>query len=143
MTAPPKFLRLRKALACTPDYTVFGKVAQVVGLVIESNGPDGRIGDLCTIQVRNTDKYERLAAEIVGFRGDRVLLMPLGELSGVGPDSLVQNTGSCMQVPTGFGLLGRTIDGLGSPMDGLGNLETTGRYPILASPPNALYRKMI
>jgi flagellum-specific ATP synthase len=143
VTAPPKLSRLRRALADTPTYTVFGKVAQVVGLVIESNGPDGRIGDLCTIQVRNGEKAERLAAEIVGFRGDRVLLMPLGELSGVGPGSLVQNTGSCMQVPTGFGLLGRTIDGLGHPMDSLGPLETTGRYPILASPPNALDRKMI
>jgi flagellum-specific ATP synthase len=139
----PKLSRLRKALADTPTYTVFGKVAQVVGLVIESNGPDGRIGDLCTIQVRNAEKAEHLAAEIVGFRGDRVLLMPLGELSGVGPGSLVQNTGSCMQVPTGFGLLGRTIDGLGNPMDSLGPLEATGRYPILASPPNALDRKMI
>jgi flagellum-specific ATP synthase len=143
MIAPPKLSRLRQALAETPSYTVFGKVVQVVGLVIESNGPDGRIGDLCTIQVKNQGKVDLLPAEIVGFRGDRVLLMPLGELSGVGPGSLVQNSGSCMQVPTGLALLGRTIDGLGKPMDNLGEVEASGRYPILASPPSALDRKMI
>jgi flagellum-specific ATP synthase len=111
--------------------------------VIESNGPDGRIGDLCTIESRETSDEPKLAAEIVGFRGDRVLLMPLGELSGVGPGSLVKNSGSCLQAPTGLGLLGRTIDGLGTPIDNLGPLESTGRYPIQAAPPNALDRKMI
>ncbi|MFI5385575.1 MAG: FliI/YscN family ATPase [Fimbriimonadales bacterium] len=159
--APPRFERLRQALAGTPDFTIYGKVAQVVGLVIESNGPDGRIGDLCTIETKNNDesaralngqhttrnakgsRFSKLAAEIVGFRGDRVLLMPLGELSGVGPGSLVQNTGTCLQVPTGACLLGRTIGGLGEPMDGLGELDAPGRYPILASPPNAMDRKMI
>jgi flagellum-specific ATP synthase len=140
--APPKLLRLRRALAKTPTYTIYGKVVQVVGLVIESSGPDGRIGDLCTIEAKGSDNG-KLAAEIVGFRGDRVLLMPLGELDGVGPGSLVQNSGACLQVPTGHGLLGRTITGLGEPMDGLGELEVSGHYPILATPPNALQRKMI
>lgn len=145
MIAPPKLSRLRRALAKTPTYTIYGKVAQVVGLVIESNGPDGRIGDLCTIGTTGAGGKltSPLSAEIVGFRGDRVLLMPLGELDGVGPGSLVQNTGACLQVPTGFGLLGRTITGLGEPMDGLGELNISGHYPILASPPNALERKMI
>ncbi len=136
----PRFSRLRTALAETPVYTVYGKVAQIVGLVVESNGPAGKIGDLCTIAV---DAHTKLSAEIVGFRGERVLLMPLGELDGIAPGSLVQNTGACLQVPTGESLLGRTIDGLGVPMDGLGDLHATGRYPILASPPNALERKMI
>jgi len=196
MIAHAKFDRLRRAVAATPDYTVYGKVAQVVGLVIESIGPDGRIGDLCTIETTaktpapqhpntptpqhpntstpqhpntstpqhpntstpqypntSTPQYPNpptpqhlnthLPAEIVGFRGDRVLLMPLGELSGIGPGSLVQNTGTCLRVPTGPTLLGRTIDGLGNPMDGLGELRSSRYYPILASPPNALDRMMI
>ncbi|HTQ09528.1 MAG TPA: FliI/YscN family ATPase [Fimbriimonadaceae bacterium] len=148
MIAAPKFARLRRAIAATPDYAVFGKVAQVVGLVIESIGPDGRIGDLCTIQTGSNPPTSQhpnvlLPAEIVGFRGDRVLLMPLGELSGIGPGSLVSNTGACLQVPTGPGLLGRTVDGLGSPIDGLGSIESSRSYPILASPPNALQRRMI
>lgn len=139
MTAVPKFGRLREALAVTPTYTIFGKVAQVVGLVVESNGPNGRIGDLCTIEC----SAGPLPAEIVGFRGDRVLLMPLGDLDGIGPGALVKNSGACLQVPTGFGLLGRTLDGLGVPMDDLGPLQASGRYPIMASPPSALERKMI
>jgi flagellum-specific ATP synthase len=154
MIVAPRFRRLRKAIDETPAYTIQGKVAQVVGLVIESNGPAGKIGDLCSVTL-NADggKAGRLAgpqsaakklpAEIVGFRGDRVLLMPLGELDGVGPGSLVQNTGACLKVPTGDSLLGRTIDGLGKPIDGLGDLEIESYYPILASPPNALDRKMI
>ncbi|HVT14423.1 MAG TPA: FliI/YscN family ATPase [Fimbriimonadaceae bacterium] len=136
---------MRKALADTPAYTIHGKVVQVVGLVIESSGPAGRIGDLCTVETRAQGQggKAKLSAEIVGFRGDRVLLMPLGELDGIEPGSLVQNTGKCLQVPTGFGMLGRTIDGLGNPIDNLGDLDVSGYYPILASPPNALDRRMI
>ncbi|HWA82543.1 MAG TPA: EscN/YscN/HrcN family type III secretion system ATPase, partial [Fimbriimonadaceae bacterium] len=145
MTPAITLPRLRKALSETPAYTIYGKVVQVVGLVIESSGPAGRIGDLCTVETRaqGQEVKTKLAAEIVGFRGDRVLLMPLGDLDGIEPGSLVQNTGKCLQVPTGLGLLGRTIDGLGRPIDNLGDLQVSGNYPILASPPNALDRKMI
>src|ERR1044072_8571104 len=135
----PTFPRLRRALPSTPTFTIYGKVAQVVGLVLESNGPDGRIGDLCTVETGTGP----LPAEIVRLRGDGVLLMPLGELDGIGPGALVKNTGTCLQVPTGLGLLGRTLDGLGNPMDNLGPLNRTGHYPILAAPPSALERTMI
>ncbi len=138
--ASPQFSALRKALAQAAPYEVTGRVTQVVGLVIESNGPNARIGDLCYVL---TDGAEEVACEVVGFRGDRTLLMPLGELSGVRAGCKVRGTGHCLRVPAGYGMLGRTLDGLGNPMDGLGPLDFEARYPILAQPPNALERAMI
>lgn len=119
---------------------VDGRVTQVVGLVIEANGPNARIGDLCYLE---PSPEERIAAEVVGFLGDRVLLMPLGELSGVRAGCVVRGTGRCLTVPVGEGLLGRTLDALGNPMDGLGSLHSSGSYPIHCAPPGALSRNMI
>jgi flagellum-specific ATP synthase len=115
----------------------------VVGLVIESNGPNAKIGDLCFIEAPHGSTELALPCEVVGFRGDRCLLMPLGELSGIRVGALVRATGSCLSVPVGTQLLGRTLDGLGSPIDGLGILDKLDRYPVLATPPNPLARKMI
>lgn len=134
------FDRISKAMESVPRFRASGKVVDVVGLVIESSGPSARMGDLCFIQ---TTSEVQVAAEVVGFRGDRTLLMPLGELEGIRPGSTVYGTGSCLQVPVGEGLLGRTLDGLGQPMDGLGPLTTAGTYPILASAPSPLERTMI
>ncbi len=134
------FDRVTKAMSKIPRFRASGKVVDVVGLVIESFGPNARMGDLCFIQ---TTADTQVAAEVVGFRGDRTLLMPLGELEGIRPGSVVFGTGSCLQVPVGEGLLGRTLDGLGQPMDGLGPLVTSGTYPILNSAPSPLERTMI
>jgi flagellum-specific ATP synthase len=136
----PKFRRLESAVERTTWTKVTGRVAQVVGLVIESMGPNARIGDLCLIHTENEGVVR---AEVVGFRGDRVLLMPLGELSGVRVGNLVEATGHCLRVSVGPQLLGRTLDGLGEPMDGKGPLNCDERYPIIATPPNPLERKMI
>jgi flagellum-specific ATP synthase len=119
---------------------VHGRVTQVVGLVVEANGPNARVGDLCHIE---TTAGESIRSEVVGFRGDRVLLMPLGELSGVRAGCMVRGSGRCLNVPVGEGLLGRTLDGLGEPMDGLGPVRSTGCYPVYSTPPNALERAMI
>lgn len=135
----PKFLQARESLSQARRYREFGRVAEVVGLVIESNGPQARIGDLC--QVEAGDAW--IPAEVVGFRDERVLLMPLGELAGVRAGCLVEGTGSCLRVPVGMNLLGRTLDGLGTPMDELGPLEADGSYPVYGSPPNALRRELI
>ncbi len=135
----PEFQRLRQTLASIPSASISGSVSQLVGLVVESNGPDCKIGDLCTIETSSGF----LPAEVVGFRGDKVLLMPLGELDGIAPGNLVRNSNACLQVPIGEQLLGRVIDGLAQPIDGLGTLDTKHTYPIFASPPNALQRKMI
>lgn len=135
----PTFARLRKALEM-PLIEVSGRVTQVVGLVIESDGPNARIGDLCTIQ---NESSIPIMAEVVGFRGDRTLLMPLGELSGVRAGCLVKSTGACLQAPVGASLLGRTLDGLGQPMDDLGPINPEGFMPVDAMPPNAMRRNMI
>jgi flagellum-specific ATP synthase len=136
----PTFELARNKLAATPRFKIYGRVTQVVGLVIESNGPNARLGDLCVIETGNG---KPVRAEVVGFRGDRTLLMPLGELSGVRAGSLVHSKAHCVWVPVGLKLLGRTLDGLGSPMDGLGTLEIEGHYPVQNPAPNALRRKII
>lgn len=140
MIIEPKFKKLEAAVDRTNWIKVTGRVAQVVGLVIEANGPNARVGEMCLIHTEN-DGIVR--AEVVGFRGDRVLIMPLGELSGVRAGNLVEATGHCLRVPVGPELLGRTLDGLGEPMDGKGPLNCNGRYPIHATPPNPLERQMI
>ncbi len=136
----PTFSPMRRTLESTRLWNVYGRVTQVVGLVIESNGPNARVGDVCLIA---THGGQRIEAEVVGFRGEKVLLMPLGELSGVRAGCLVEATGDCMRVPVGPSLLGRVLDGLGQPMDGLGDLGHHETYPVLNTPPNALSRKMI
>lgn len=136
----PTFARMQRTFEATRLWNVYGRVAQVVGLVIESNGPNARVGDVCLI---GTHGGQRIEAEVVGFRGEKVLLMPLGELSGVRAGCLVEATGDCMRVPVGASLLGRVLDGLGQPMDGLGDLGHHETYPVLNTPPNALSRKMI
>jgi flagellum-specific ATP synthase len=134
------FSRVRRALGEVPRHDVLGRVAQVVGLVLESDGPAAKVGDVCHVV---TESGEPIACEVVGFRGERVLLMPLGEMTGVQAGCLVRSTGKCLRVPVGAGLLGRVLDGLGRPMDGLGPLDSHETYPNIASPPNALERTMI
>jgi flagellum-specific ATP synthase len=141
MVAPtPTFDAFRSEIKDVRLLQVYGRVTQVVGLVVEANGPNARVGDLCMIE---SPEFGSLPAEIVGFRGDRVLLMPLGELAGVRAGSLVRTTGSCLRVPVGEGLLGRALDGIGQPIDGFGPLNTAGTYPVLNSAPDALNRRMI
>jgi flagellum-specific ATP synthase len=136
----PAFIDFKRTASSARLIEVYGRVTQVVGLVVEANGPNARVGDLCLIQ---SSSDEALPAEVVGFRGDRALLMPLGELSGVRAGSLVKSTGSCLQVPVGYRLLGRVLDGLGRPMDDDGALIPDAHYPVLNTPPQALDRKMI
>lgn len=141
MTLPaPTFDRFLPAIESAPKFLIYGRVTQVVGLVVECDGPNSRIGDL--VYVQGADDTE-IPAEVVGFRGDRVLVMPLGELSGVRAGCLVRATGHCLRVPVGDDLMGRSLDGLGVPMDGGPALAAREHYPIYAPPPNALQRKMI
>ena len=118
-----------------------GRVVQVVGLVVESQGPDVRVGDLCSIRFR--DSTRSLKAEVVGFRGDRVLLMPLGTLKDVGPGCDVLSMDRPLGVRVGQSLLGRVLDALGEPMDDKGPVIATDVYPLYADPPHPLRRQMI
>ena len=136
----PNLQPARARIDAATLHRVSGRVTQVVGLVVESHGPNARVGDLCFME---TGQGEPIRAEVVGFRGDRTLLMPLGELSGVRAGCAVLSSGHCLRVPVGPELLGRTLDGLGEPMDGMGPLPCSRYYPIFATPPNALNRRMI
>jgi flagellum-specific ATP synthase len=95
---------------------VNGKVTQVIGLTVESEGPDASIGDVCHIYPTKGSKP--LKAEVVGFRDNKVILMPLGELDAIGPGCDVVGTGKPLTVQVGSELLGKVLDGLGQPLDG-------------------------
>ena len=124
-----------------PLIKINGRIVQVVGLVAESQGPDVRVGDLCHICFR--DGSHELDAEVVGFRDDRVLLMPLGALQEVGPGCDVVSTNRPLEVPVGEALLGRVLDGLGNPIDDKGPIAASDFYPLYATPPHPLKRKMV
>jgi flagellum-specific ATP synthase len=114
-----------------------GKVTQVVGLVIEGYCPDAAVGTLCEIYPQNGSP---IPAEVVGFRDNKTLLMPLGELRGVGLGSLISVRRQMASLGVGPALLGRVIDGLGNPIDGKGAIAVEEEYPIYAAPVNPMTR---
>ncbi len=118
----------------------YGKVSKVVGLTVESVGPPCKLNDLCLITSK--DKKTVVQAEVVGFRENKVLLMPYDSVEGVGVGATVENTGNVLKVMVGQELLGRVLDGIGRPMDGR-PLECNDFYPIDASAPDPLKRKLI
>jgi flagellum-specific ATP synthase len=118
-----------------------GKVSQILGLTIEGDGPAVNLGEHCHIRLKERD--EPLSAEVVGFKSGKVVLMPLGEMSGINPGSEIVATGDKLQVEVGEELLGRVLDGLGRPMDDKGPLCTGKYYPLAAAPPNPLTRRRI
>jgi len=118
-----------------------GKVTQVIGLTIESDGPGASLGELCYIHPR--DNGAKIMAEVVGFKDKKVLLMPLGELNGIGPGCEVISTGHSFKVGVGRHLLGRVLDGLGNPIDSRSASLSEVEYPVQASPPNPMTRKRI
>lgn len=134
-----QLLDARQRVLSADTIRAFGRVQQVVGLVIESSGPEAKIGDLCAISL--PDQTEAFA-EVVGFRGNSVLLMPFDEIVGIGAGNRVRNTGSCLRVPVGDQLLGRILDGIGNPLEGA-KLQSKLTYPIHNTPPSALKRKII
>jgi flagellum-specific ATP synthase len=120
---------------------LYGKVTQVIGLIIESEGPGGNVGELCFIYSK--ELKEPVWAEVVGFRSSKVLLMPLGENRGVGPGCEVRTTGHSLKVKVGPKILGRILDGLGNPIDGKGLLEYEAEFSIYNQPPNPITRPRI
>ncbi len=120
---------------------VNGKVKQVIGLVIESVGPNCALGDVCLIKSKEGEDV--CLSEVVGFRDNRVLSMILGDASRVGPGSEIVATNRALSVNVGPELLGRVIDGLGRPMDGRGPVVTQEVRSIYNAPPNPLERQRI
>lgn len=120
---------------------VHGRIAQAVGIVLEGYGPVTSIGEIC--EITREDGEGSVMAEVVGFRGDRVLLMPLGEMRGIGPGSRLIVRGRSAAVSVGPDLLGRVLDGLGQPLDRRGPIAAEKAYPLYAPPLNPLARKRI
>jgi flagellum-specific ATP synthase len=118
-----------------------GKVTKVIGLVTEANGPVSKLGSICDIYP--SGNKNKISAEVLGFRDDKILLMPHEEIRGIGPGSRVVEKQSKATIPVGNGLLGRVIDGLGNPIDGKGPINFENEYPIYANPINPLLRKRI
>ncbi|MDD4601699.1 putative ATP synthase YscN [bioreactor metagenome] len=118
-----------------------GKIANIIGLVIEAHGPNVNLGELCYIKPRHNDLL--IPAEVVGFRNNRVLLMPVGEIAGIGPGCEIISAQQTLKVPVGPQLLGRILDGLGRPMDDKGPVLSKQHYPLHATPPPPLTRRRI
>lgn len=138
---PITFDNYNKALGSINSISYTGKVSQVVGLTIESCGPPVQLGETCILH--NYKRTGSIKAEVVGFKEGKVLLMPLGEIKGIGPGSLVESTHNLLTLPVGNGLKGRILDGLGRPMDGKGPVECEGVVLVDNSPPNPLQRRRI
>lgn len=118
-----------------------GRVRDLIGLVIEATGLEAEVGEVCVVETGRDQ--EPVPAEVVGFRGDRTLLMPLGDMHGIGPGKTVTGTGEPFRIAAGDGLLGRVVSGLGRPIDGLGDLPVGRPRSTIARPPDPLERPRI
>lgn len=119
---------------------VSGRVVQVIGLTIEAVGLDCQIGEVCEIRARTGEK---ILSEVVGFRNSTTLLMPLGDMEGIQPDSSIYPQKTVLQAPVGKHLLGRVLDGLGEPIDGMGPLGEIETRAINNSAPHPMERQII
>lgn len=135
------FQKYQKALNQS-YYKKMGKVQNVVGLTIESAGPDSRLEDICYIYPEGTNE-SGIMSEVVGFKDGKTLLMPYEDTGGIGIGSMVENSGYSLKVPVGEFLLGRTLDGLGRPTDGFVLPDNCPVYPVEAPPPDPMSRAII
>lgn len=126
-----------------PLFKKMGKVVNVIGLTIESAGPEAKLGDICRIfPAGSSETGNSVMAEVVGFKGGMTQLMPYEVTDGIGSGSIVVNTDMPLMVEITDEILGKTLDGLGRPVDG-SRLEVTARYPVEAAPPAPLQREII
>lgn len=119
---------------------VDGRVREITGIVIEATAQSGSVGDVCQIYANTR---EPIRAEIVGFKDNKVLLMPLGETVGVSPGNRVKRNTMPLRIQVGEELLGRIIDGLGNPIDDKGKIKSKNFQSVYNQPPNPLTRKRI
>ena len=143
-TSLPSCSRLNSALNRVRSASVTetcGRVVQLIGLVVESEGPAAAVGEVCRIKSMHNDGDT--LAEVVGFRNHHLLLMPLGEIRGIHPGSEVIATGAPLRVGVGASLKGRVIDGLGKPLDELGPIATQQTVGLNLRPPHPLKRQRI
>ena len=132
-----------KYLALTNEtyFDCLGRVTKVVGLTIESVGPDAKLNDLCRIFVGG-DRSQAVMAQVVGFRDKHLLLTPFDSVDGIGIGAVVENTKAPLSIPVGDELLGHTLDGIGRPTDAE-DLDLPQHYPVDATPPEPMNREII
>lgn len=130
-----------EALDYLPSVEVRGRVTELVGLLIRASVPGARVGEVCLI--RSPRAARQLPAEVVGFRGTEVILMPLGDIHNVAMGAEVISTGTSLTVKVGDALLGRVLNGLGEPADRQGAIEGAQDYNIAARPPDPLERERV
>ena len=133
----------RKYLALTNEtyFDCLGRVTKVVGLTIESVGPDAKLNDLCRIFVDGNRK-QAVMAQVVGFRDKHLLLTPFDSVDGIGIGAVVENTKAPLTIPVGEALLGHTLDGIGRPTD-VDELYLSAEYPVDSTPPEPMDREII
>lgn len=119
----------------------YGRVLRVIGLVVEGKGPCSAIGEMCLIESQYGGY--KIPAEVVGFKENKILLMPLKETRGIRPGDRILPTGYSAQAKVGKELLGRVLDSMGNPLDLKGEITTESSYPIYAEAPHPLLRRRI
>jgi flagellum-specific ATP synthase len=137
----PLSAKYMKALDEFELIRAYGKVTKVVGQVIEGYGPIAPIGQICAIQPKG--QSDPILAEVVGFRDNKNLLMPLGEAKGLSPGSRIMKNGHKSYIRVGKELLGRVIDPLGNPIDDKGPLFLEESQPLHPPPISPLSRERI
>lgn len=132
-----------KYLALTNEtyFDCLGHVTKVVGLTIESVGPDAKLNDLCRIFV-DGNREQAVMAQVVGFRDKHLLLTPFDSVDGIGIGAVVENTKAPLTIPVGEALLGHTLDGIGRPTD-VDELYLSAEYPVDSTPPEPMDREII
>lgn len=135
------FTEIRSALKEAELYRHMGKIDKIIGMTVESTGPECNIGDVCRIFKKGSGDY--IFAEVVGFQQSKVLLMPYSDIEGVGPGSIVDNTGDKLSVNCSEALVGRIIDAVGNPLDGGDKIPIGESYSIAGQPVNPLTRPAI
>ena len=135
-----KFAQYRDAVPSITPVLVDGRVSKAAGLIIEATAKSGTVGDVCDIFLR---PGKSVRSEIVGFRDNKILLMPLGETVGVAPGRRVRLNPEPLKIPVSNALLGRVLDGLGNPIDGKPAIFSKHTRSVYNTPPNPLIRQRI
>lgn len=142
LAAEQAWLGELQARVCgAPRLATSGRVMEITGLTIVSQGPPATVGEVCLIS--RAREAGQLAAQVVGFRGGRVLLLPLARLTGVEPGCEVRATGRPLTVRVGQEALGRVLDAFGQPLDHKGPLQRTVSRPLEGPPPGPLQRQRV
>ncbi len=133
---------LIQSIDALDSYKRYGKVKRVVGLMIESRGPESSIGDLCYIYAGSSNK-SKIPAEVVGFKDENVLLMPYLQVTNISPGSIVEATEEPLMVKVGTGLIGQVVDSFGLPLNESSLPKGLSNVPTDQSPPNPMKRPPI